>query len=734
MYSANTVISNSFTKNLRRYSKSHHFWNEKENVLQFLAEIKKKQNLQTFDDWNSITQKHIISHGGSSLLHQYSMYDLKCLGYPEGKLKFEKPKQTKPLGYWQEIENVKEFLNKLKEKYNFKTSEDWNSINRKLIISNGGNSILNHYSLFHLKCLGYPDGKDKYDKPNQIKGYWNDKNNVKTFLDKLTEKYNLKSPKDWISITQKEIISNGGSRLLSIYSMNDLKGLACPKNKFLFYKSSSDELPSEYWNDKDNVNEFLIELKEKYNLKTMNDWNLITKNQIILNGGKSLLDCYSLYDLKCLGFPDGKFKKSNQKKGFWDKEENILQFLNEFKEKLNLNSPEDWNLVTQKQIQLHGGSRLFSKYSLYEIKCLACPDGKLLFNESNPYKSSGYWTDQENVKKFLNELKISLRLFSPNDWNEITQNDVSSHGGSVLLHHYSMYELKCLGCPEGIHFFTQPSHSNGFWDEKENVLQFINHLKSSLHLETEEDWNLITSKQIQSLGGSSLLNKYSMYEIKCMGFPEGKTIFNKRKSQKSSKYWNNEENRNQFIEKLKLKFNLKTPQDWKRLSIHQIKSNGGLWLFKNDMEFMKKISISFNDDENNNIISFPLIDLLADSNGLSKRSSQRWLFLQIQKLFPHDEIVEDYFHSDLSRESGFNIQFDVFLTNKNIAFEYHGQQHYEDIPGGFASLEMHKNRDLEKEQLCKKFGIHLIVIPYWWDNKLDSLKKTLNNLAILQYN
>ena len=53
------------------------------------------------------------------------------------------------------------------------------------------------------------------------------------------------------------------------------------------------------------------------------------------------------------------------------------------------------------------------------------------------------------------------------------------------------------------------------------------------------------------------------------------------------------------------------------------------------------------------------------------------------------------------------------------------KQHYEDIPQAFSNVETYQYRDLEKEKLCKEHEILLIVIPYWWDNKLDSLKTFL---------
>ena len=110
-----------------------------------------------------------------------------------------------------------------------------------------------------------------------------------------------------------------------------------------------------------------------------------------------------------------------------------------------------------------------------------------------------------------------------------------------------------------------------------------------------------------------------------------------------------------------------------------------------------------------------------------KRSEQLWLLLQTKKLFPGEEIVEDFHHAEISRKSGCNVEFDVFLPERRMALEYHGEQHYHDTPGaGFAPLEMYQRRDVEKQEICSKNNITLVVVPYWWDGTLEQLKYFLN--------
>ena len=569
-------------------------------------------------------------------------------------------------------------------------------------------------------------------KRNQSKppGYWINKQNILNFLEEIKQIHKLNTPEDWNSISQKQIQLYGGSRLLAKYSMYELKCMACPEGESIFNKPKQPK-PSGYWENQQNILNFLQDLKKKYNLQTPEDWNLISHKEIKLNGGRTLLVKYSMYALKCIICPEGK-SLFTKPLGYWDKEQNILNFLQDLKQKYNLQTPDDWNSLSQNQIKSNGGSSLLIKYSMYDLKCMACPDGKSLFDNSNPYKPFGYWDDRQNILHFLDKIKQKYNLKTPDNWNSISHNQIKSNGGSSLLIKYSMYDLKCMACPDGKLMFNKPNQPkpSGYWENQQNILNFLQDLKQKYNLQTIDDWNLLSQNQIKLNGGSSLLIKYSMYDLKCMACPDGKLIFKGTNQPKPSEYWSEEKNRDIFFDTLKIKFNLKTPKDWKRLSINQINSQGGNWLFyPNNHHYLEKTQIAFEiKDKNNKLkpVTYNLKQLILNQS--NKRSSQRWLFLQIQKLFPGEEIVEDYFHSEISRESGFSVQFDIFLIKRKIAIEYHGLQHYEDIPSGFSPLELNKCRDAEKQTLCHKYGIQLIIIPYWWDNQLNSLKETLDSL------
>jgi len=91
-------------------------------------------------------------------------------------------------------------------------------------------------------------------------------------------------------------------------------------------------------------------------------------------------------------------------------------------------------------------------------------------------------------------------------------------------------------------------------------------------------------------------------------------------------------------------------------------------------------------------------------------------------------LVENYFECEFVKirpgwlknpKTGCNLELDMYSDSKKLAIEYQGQQHY------YYSPHFHKNdinnfydqqeRDKYKVEECKRLGISLIQIPYFWD-------------------
>jgi thiol-disulfide isomerase/thioredoxin len=77
-----------------------------------------------------------------------------------------------------------------------------------------------------------------------------------------------------------------------------------------------------------------------------------------------------------------------------------------------------------------------------------------------------------------------------------------------------------------------------------------------------------------------------------------------------------------------------------------------------------------------------------------------WLFVKCRP---------DFLMSDKGR----NLELDGFCEELNLAFEYHGAQHFEPVEyfGGQKTFEAIQKRDKLKLELCAKAGVRVIVVP-----------------------
>ena len=488
-------------------------------------------------------------------------------------------------------------------------------------------------------------------------------------------------------------------------------------------------LPNGYWNNKENVNKFLENLEKKYQLNSSKDWIKLKATDIKSSGGRGLLRKYTLFEIKCLKNKDYHLIKPKIKpKKYWENQNNINKFLEKLKNHYNLKTIEDWKKLNYNQIMIFGGSRLLAKYSVNEIKQLGCPEIKIKYPEIKKitHVPKGYWENEENVKNFINKLTKELNLTTENDWIKLNSNDIKKLGGSVLLQRYSIQKIKKIGFP-AYNFSKKEKKPKGFWNNDENIKNSIEKLKVNLGDKTIEEWSQLKRKDLIPFRVNSLLNKISFQQLKFLCCPELKINYPNcliKKPIKSKHYWKNHENIKKFMIFLEKKLFIQSTDDWVRISKKQIKFYGGAQLVS-EYSISELLSIAFPDTNWDHL----------NVTQKHKRSNQRWLFLQIQKIYKNVEIIEDYFHDQLTRISGFPVQFDIFIPSKNVAIEYHGKQHYEDIPNAFANVETYIQRDNEKTKICKQNGIQLITVPYWWDNNINSLKQIINseNLSLINH-
>lgn len=92
-------------------------------------------------------------------------------------------------------------------------------------------------------------------------------------------------------------------------------------------------------------------------------------------------------------------------------------------------------------------------------------------------------------------------------------------------------------------------------------------------------------------------------------------------------------------------------------------------------------------------------------------------FQKCRPPFLYNEVTNDY------------LELDMYNPELRVACEYNGRQHYEYVPflhgHSRANFQNQMYRDKEKRELCRKHGIHFIVVPY--TVPLEKISAFINN-------
>jgi len=116
----------------------------------------------------------------------------------------------------------------------------------------GGEGLLDKYggsSNALIKSL-YPEHSWELHRFDKVpRGFWDFKNNQRTFMEWLGKQLKLKNMEEWYKVTQQDIESLGGSRLLKCYKSSRPKLLQSvyPDHLWVFWRF--EKVPDGTWNE-----------------------------------------------------------------------------------------------------------------------------------------------------------------------------------------------------------------------------------------------------------------------------------------------------------------------------------------------------------------------------------------------------------------------------------------------------------------------------------------------------
>jgi hypothetical protein len=192
---------------------------------------------------------------------------------------------------------------------------------------------------------------------------------------------------------------------------------------------------------------------------------------------------------------------------------------------LQIVDKEQWYDVSSTKWREMGADALLEANdgSPWRVLCNAYPDypWKAWLFGSVP---KGYWSKLENQRIYLKWLGEKCNIEKMDDWYEkIGIKEVVQYAGASLAkkYGYSMYKLLSAVFPywkwQAWKFERVP---NRFWENDENVSEYIRWMVDKLDVVTIQDLHSITTEDINHLRGSSLLNIITLDELKRTLFPQ----------------------------------------------------------------------------------------------------------------------------------------------------------------------------------------------------------------------
>jgi hypothetical protein len=344
--------------------------------------------------------------------------------------------------------------------------------------------------------------------PKKQRGYWLNLETQVNELNQLGTKLGYTKIEDWYQVNGKHFKQNGLYRLLSIYggSYYLLLKTLIPSYNWLPWLFVS--TPYTIWNDVSTRIDYVNWLFTVLNYNQIEDWYNITKQNFANNYGEGLLSIYNSSPIQLLQNLQPKYNWKfwlfkNKPYRCWESKENILQYLDWLKEKLNYTSMEDWYKVSTKDFEDNYGEGLLARYNECRIKCLqdVYEYNWLPWKFRAVYK--GFWNDIKNCKAYMDWLFNELNYSSLEDFYNLPARTIEKYKGGSLLSIYNKSVYKILkACYPEVSWDKKLFTKVGYSDISNKWLSYIN-----------DELNITLQSKLTDEGEKCLISETRRYYV-----------------------------------------------------------------------------------------------------------------------------------------------------------------------------------------------------------------------------
>ena len=290
------------------------FWDDNQNLIKFRDYIAKKEEYKSEDDWYRITSSIIRDHGGSGLI--VSKYNGQTIKFMEAMFpnynwlpwKFIVHLQN----FWEMVEDVNEkptrkyvlkYLKWIHNKMGWTSDADYYKLTQNILLDNYGGGLLNNYSHSVLRLLSDnidPPSEDEEWYPWLLGGsapnnFWDEYSNRKKYANWLYKRLKFTRLEDWYNVTQSTFRENYGSGLILSKRYNSSHVMFLQevyKDEFIFYPWLFKNTTRGFWKSMKNRKEWMKYFSEKTGYDTPDKLYSVSREEIKMMGGGSLLSHY----------------------------------------------------------------------------------------------------------------------------------------------------------------------------------------------------------------------------------------------------------------------------------------------------------------------------------------------------------------------------------------------------------------------------------------------------------
>lgn len=477
------------------------------------------------------------------------------------------------------------------------------------------------------------------------------------------------------------------------------------------------------------------QLGKQLGIKHLSEWYSVRASDVSRFSGKELTR-RDLFLALVEAFPEHSWDRSGfcRPRGYWNDAGNHREGLEWLGARLGVREVTDWDGVTVVDVVKEGGAGLLKRYGGSLSSALAAVYPERDWKAGRSGHRRGHWESVVNRREWFERFGVEMRVERMEDWYGVKYRDVLDRGGAGILAIYKGSLAAALQSLFPEHEWQPWRFSkvpNNFWKDSQNVRRWFEWLAPQVKVAKMEDWYSVTTELVVERGGGGMLKCFGFSlsaALEC-AYPEHKWEL-WRFSNPPRRLQNQNEDVKGMVLWLAKQFHVDKLEEWYRIPLQQIKRQIPLTVQDRYGGLFELFSGVYPEHEWDQ-------EKLSEGRAPPK-SSQRILKLRVQEIFPNTGICatlevdlavvhEDYLHPELQFDSGHGMQLDLFIPKLSLAFEYQGEQHFQNL-NSFAPLALYSERDKQKRKACKGHGITLVEVPYWWDFGKDSLVATIHEL------